>query len=161
MGAIARVGAAWLGRSAVMFALWLALVDNLHSVELYVGAACAVLAGAAAVAESRVRGRHPRPTPWMLRRGHRPLVALVADTFRVALVLGRALAGRRPEGRLRAVRFAATADTPRDAARRSLAEVLGSLGPNRYVVGIDREREVLLVHELLPSDQPLDPLELG
>lgn len=161
MGAIARLGAAWLGRSAVLYALWLALVDNVHTVELYAGAGAAALAGAAGVAESRVRHSDPRMSPGMLRHVHRPLVSLVTDTARVAVALVRALAGRHPEGRLRAARFGATADTPRDAARRSLVEVLGSLGPNRYVIGIDREDGVLLVHELVGSDQPLDPLELG
>ena len=40
---------------------------------------------------------------------------------------------------------------------RTLTEVWGSLVPNRYVVGIDEQESTLLVHELVRSDEPLDP----
>jgi hypothetical protein len=46
----------------------------------------------------------------------------------------------------------------RSSAGRTLTEIWGSLTPNRYVVGIDEEEGMLLVHELVRTEQPLDPL---
>ena len=50
-----------------------------------------------------------------------------------------------------------------DTTRRALAKGAGSFAPNSYVVGVDAERELLLVHQLDPSGgaSELDPLELG
>jgi multisubunit Na+/H+ antiporter MnhE subunit len=33
-------------------------------------------------------------------------------------------------------------------------EALGSLAPNTLIVDVDRERRVLLVHQLVPTDDP-------
>jgi hypothetical protein len=89
------------------------------------------------------------------------MLLLGTDTARVTWALAGQLVGRRAHGRLRAVRYAATARTPEDSARRILTEWSTSLAANRYAIGIDLERGYLLVHELVPSDGPLDPLELG
>jgi multisubunit Na+/H+ antiporter MnhE subunit len=52
------------------------------------------------------------------------------------------------------VPYTAVADDPGDAAHRVFTEALGSLAPNTLVVGIDRERRVLIVHELEPTADP-------
>jgi hypothetical protein len=98
----------------------------------------------------------------MLRRAWRLGLDLFVDSARLTAALFRHVVLRRPvRGRLRAARYRATAASPQAAGRRALTEWLGSLGPNRYVVGIDRERDVVLVHELVPDEDPLDRLELG
>ena len=40
------------------------------------------------------------------------------------------------------------------AAHRAFTQALGTLGPNTLVVAIDRERRTMLVHELVPTDDP-------
>jgi predicted LPLAT superfamily acyltransferase len=91
------------------------------------------------------------------RRMGRPLARLVVDTVIVTMVLARALASRRPRGTFRLVRY--TADAPRrSAAGRALTEIWGSLAPNRYVIGTDDEAGVLMVHELVHTNEPIDPL---
>jgi hypothetical protein len=71
---------------------------------------------------------------------------------------------RRARGRLRALRFDAGGDGPRDNARRALAEGFGSVAPNTIVVGIDRDRNHILVHQLDPGagdpKRAIDPLDL-
>lgn len=157
-----RAAAIALVRAAAFFALWLLLVDNTQSPQLWTGAVVALLATAATTAVDHVRAMHPRLRPSMFARAYRPLLLLVTDSARVTWALGRMLTGAPTElGRLRAVRYRAIGDSPEDTARRALTEWGASLGPNRYVIGCDREAGVLLVHELLPSGGPLDPLEVG
>lgn len=158
---IARALAGWLGRSALLYALWLALVDNVHISELAAGGGAALLAGALATATHRLRLDPVRARPGMLARAPRVLLALIVDTGRLAGALVTLAGGAKCSGRFRAERFGATEDNPEHAARRALVETAGSLAPNRYVVGIDVERGVLLVHELCPGAGPLDPLGLG
>jgi hypothetical protein len=44
-----------------------------------------------------------------------------------------------------------------------LAKEFGSFAPNSYVIGVDAERDLMLVHQLEPRGgrDKLDPLELG
>jgi multisubunit Na+/H+ antiporter MnhE subunit len=149
-------------RWALLAALWLALTDTRVEPELIAGAVGAAIAATLA-------GRVMRPGPpktvsktvaalplgW---RSLRPLVRLVADTGLLAVALWRRLVLRQPVGG--SFRLVAYRPGPerRSAAGRALTEVWGSLTPNRYVVGIDEEASTLLVHELVRSEEPLDPL---
>jgi hypothetical protein len=62
-----------------------------------------------------------------------------------------------PIGEFRAATYRPEA-ARRTAAGRAVTEIWGSLPANRYVVGIDEETGTLLIHELVRSDEPLDPL---
>lgn len=162
MGRAASLAIGWLLRGVAYFAVWMVLVDNLDPAELIAGAVCAAIAATLSTAVYRMRRVGVRPRAGMLRRGWRLALDLFVDTARLSVALFRHLVLRRPvRGRLRAARYRATAASPQAAGRRALTEWLGSLGPNRYVVGIDRERDVVLVHELVPDEDPLDRLELG
>lgn len=149
-------------RAVLFFGLWLVLIDNTSEPDLINGAVTVVIAVALAGAVQSLRSVNARPRASMFRYVHRPLLALVTDAWRVTAALGGALVLRRPvHGHFRAVRYRATGDGPEAVTRRILTEWGGSLGANRYVIGIDAENEVLLVHELVESSSPLDPLELG
>ena len=121
-----------------------------------------------AIAAEVVHSQHIvriRFKPSWLRYAWRPLVGLFPDTARVLLVLLRQLALRRPaRGEFRMVPFRPGRPAGAyDTTRRALAKGAGSFAPNTYVVGIDEDRELLLVHQLEPSSDAstLDPLELG
>jgi catechol 2,3-dioxygenase-like lactoylglutathione lyase family enzyme len=149
-------------RGVFLFGLWLVLVDTVAWPELVVGAGAAALTAVFATLVYARRSEHVRLTPGMLRFAYRPLVLLVADTWRVAAALVRELAHGQPvEGRLRAVRYTATGGSADDVGRRILTEWGTSVAANRYAVGIDVERDYLLVHQLVEAPGPLDPLELG
>lgn len=149
-------------RAAALFALWWLLVDTKGSANLWTGAVVVLLAAALAGAVDPLRAVHPRVRLSMLRRIHRPLLLLLTDTARVTWALPRMLIDRRSElGRLRAVRYRATGADPEDVACRALTEWAASVGPNRYALGCDEKAGILLVHELVASGGPLDPLELG
>lgn len=147
-------------RTLALFALWMALVDTPHSAELVAGAIAAPLCAALGAAAGRLRHNEVRLRPAFLAPAPRAFVAMFTEMNHAVRALVLALAGRRPVGRFRAVRSTGGGMTPDAAGRRAMIEVLGTLGPNRVVVGIDPDDGMLLVHELLPDeDKPLDPLE--
>lgn len=151
-----------LVRSLFFFAIWLLLVDDPDQPDTLTGIATAL--GAAVFAEivTTARSSSVRITPGMLRRLHRPLLLLVTDTARVTWALLLTLGGRPPQSRIRVAPYHATSEEdPSDYGRRLLTQWGASLGANRYVLGIDNARDQLIVHELVPSSSPLDPLELG
>lgn len=151
-----------LVRAGILFAFWLLLVDSTDEQNSLVGAGVALLGALMTGLLQYLRPVRLRPRPSMLRFVYRPLVLLFTDTFRVARALIASLPVRSSEhGRLRAVRYSACDADPEQVARRVLTEWGGSVGANRYVIGIDPEARILLVHELQPSSGPLDPLELG
>ena len=140
--------------AAPMFALWLALTDNTQPLDMLVGAGCSLLAGAAAEATG-VLGRigfRPRPR-WVLRTLKVPWW-IARDSV---LVLAALFTGR--EGRFVTVPFRSRGGEPRDVARRTIAYAAGSAGPNTYAIGGSREHDVLVVHQLVPSDD-ITPAEV-
>jgi hypothetical protein len=157
-----RTGIAMLSRLVAFFAIYLLLADAVQTPELITGAVAAVLAAGLATLLDNFRSVNASVRPSMLRYAYRPFIALVTDSGRAAWALLQLLMLRRPvRGRFRVARYTATGDDEEDAARRVLTEWAGSLGANRYVIGIDPERERLIVHEMVPAEGPLDPLELG
>jgi multisubunit Na+/H+ antiporter MnhE subunit len=157
--------ARWLAWWTCLAAVWLGLDDTVALPELITGAVAAALGASAAeivhaqhLVRARLRAR------W-LRYAWRPLAQLLPDTARVIVVLIRRLVlGRPPRSRFRAVPFkSGRAEGAHDTARRALAKTAGSFAPNTYVVGVDGERDLLLVHQLEPRGGRVDadPLELG
>jgi multisubunit Na+/H+ antiporter MnhE subunit len=152
----------WLVRWTLLMGLWLVLIDTAQWPELGAGAVAAAIG--ATVAGLIVRPGRPKTATKSLdlmrlgpRRLGRPLVRLVADTAVVTRALARSLAGRAPRGSFRVVRYAP--DAPRrSAAGRAMTEIWGSLTPNRYVIGTDDDEGILMVHELVRRDEPIDPL---
>ena len=152
---------AWLGWWAAMFLLYLALVDTRQHPELVLGSIVAAAAASAAMGIRATRRLRGSVDVALLRVVPRAAWGLVAESVLILGYLIGRLAGRRGRGRFRAVPFRAGGDGPRDVARRALSESLGSLGPNTIVIGIDRERDLILVHQLVPRDERRDPLGLG
>jgi multisubunit Na+/H+ antiporter MnhE subunit len=148
---------------ALLFGVWMLLVDNDTLPELLAGAGAAALAAvgselvrAQRIAQVRVR------LSW-LARVWKPLARIPLDTAMVIWALALELSGRRHRrGAFRALRFRAPGADPEAVARRALAEALGSLAPNTFVIGVDTERELLLVHQLVPGGDAdtIDPLGL-
>jgi multisubunit Na+/H+ antiporter MnhE subunit len=155
--------ASWLTRWAVLAALWLLLVDTTKLPELCTGAVAAALAATAAELVGEQRKEALRPRVRWLRRLPYAVLQVPLDSVRLTAALVRLLrGGPRPQGSFRAVRWRAEERRADSAAREVAAKALDSLGPNSYVVGIDSERELMLVHQLLPGPDAAsaDPMEL-
>ncbi|MBO0768907.1 MAG: hypothetical protein J2O48_09515 [Solirubrobacterales bacterium] len=157
-----RAGAALITLAAAGF--YLLLVDT-ASVSEFV--ACAVTVALAASGFLLARGRGVAGASISLSRllgvGH-VLVRIPRD---VAIVCAEGLAQcvkpRKPRGSVRVISFAAGAEGSGDRGRAALAEALGSLAPNTIVIGVDDQRELLVVHQLRHGGgrRDLDPLGLG
>jgi hypothetical protein len=143
------MGRAWLTWWTLLAALYLLLADTVVVPELAVAAVAAAIGATGAVLVRRQQPVRMRPRWRWLRGAWRPLVGMAADVVPLARALGRRGGGRYVE-----VPFGAVGDGPEDAAYRALTEALGSLAPNTIVVAIDRERGVLIAHQLVPARDP-------
>ncbi|HET7053423.1 MAG TPA: hypothetical protein VFI09_05855 [Solirubrobacterales bacterium] len=152
----------WAIRWIWLFALWLALADSRKGTELLAAAVVAALG--ATISGAIVRPDRTRPLADSLallrlppRRLLRPLLRLVPDTALVIGALWRRLAhGEDVRG--------STREVPRESnpvlhtgAGLLATEVWGSLAPNRYVIGVDEERDAVLFHELVRTEESLEP----
>jgi hypothetical protein len=151
----------WLAWWVAMFAFYLALVDTRQHPELVLGSIVAAAGASAALAIRSARPLRASLAAELLRVLPGAIWSLVSESALVLGFLVGRLAGGRRHGRFRTAPFRGGGDGPRDVGRRALTEGLGSLGPNTIVVGIDRERDLIVVHQLAGRDDQLDPLRLG
>jgi len=162
MAALLPVAGRWLLRWALLMGLWVVLTDTHKRPELIAGAVAAAIA--ATVVALIVMPGSPKTVSKSIellrlgpRRLLRPVLRLVVDTGILTVALLRRLGGRDRRGSFRVVRYSPE-EARRSAAGRTATEIWGSLAANRYVIGIDEDEGVLMVHELVRTDQPLDPL---
>ena len=142
----------WLMWWALLAGLYLLLADSVALPELAAGAVAAAIGASGAVLVQRQRQMALRPRARWLRGAWRPLAGMVGDLVPLTRVLvTRGLLRRSGSGVLVEVPFDATGDEPEEAAYRALTEALGSLAPNTIVVDVDRERGMLVAHQLRPT----------
>jgi multisubunit Na+/H+ antiporter MnhE subunit len=146
----------WVAWWIVFFTFYMLLVGVWVAEELI----AAALAGAisATVAEvvrvQDIRQFRPR-LRWILRVYRLP-PSILADCGVVFRALWRHLVRREEiNGAFRAFRIPLAGEGGRAAARRALLNAAISITPNTYVVGIDEESEVVLVHQLVPCERSL------
>lgn len=130
--------------------LYLLLIDTVSAPELYAGAG-AVLVAAGVYEMSYSQGFHDaafRPV-WI-----GAVLGAIGEVPRGIAIVTRAIVAqtlrpRAQRGCVRSSHFPAGDEHNRyDLGHRALTEALGSLAPHAFVIGIDPERDELLVHEL-------------
>jgi multisubunit Na+/H+ antiporter MnhE subunit len=151
----------WLGWWAVSFALWILLVFKTEPAEFVAGALAAAFAATGAELV-RSRGYAPfAPELHWSRELLRLPREVVVDCWKMAALLVRHFVRGEPvKGCFRIVHFpAGSRDDPHAQTRRAVAEWLGCVSPNTYVVGIDERHNVAVVHQLIRDELPpeLDP----
>lgn len=129
----------WLISFAGSWLLWLVLAGSVVRSELVAGGAVALMAAGIEVA--LLRGRASGRIQAALRRLGAALIAVPADTVRLAVALVAAAARKPVSGRFDEIRV----DDCDGPALRAAAE---SLSPGAYVVEDDRAAGVMLVHRL-------------
>lgn len=136
----------------MLYGLWLLLVQSFAVAELLAGVPAALLgliAGRAALqGELHIASALAAET----RRIATLPLTMVGDSL---LVLGAALlAGvrrRRLTGAFREIPFASGSDDADARGRRAVAIALQSFTPNTCVLGFDSDRDVMVVHQLVPT----------
>lgn len=150
MKAILRYFASW----TIFFLLWLLFVYQTSSSELLAGVGAAVLASVASEITLKVEPFRFQPRlAWLAQMWRLPL--LILEDFRVLLrVLTRRLLGKPVPGTLQLAQFHSSGYDSQEGARCALAVLLLSLSPNSVVIGIDQNRGMMLLHQLLPAPVP-------
>lgn len=139
--------ATWLAWWVLLMSLWVAVDDSLQSDELLAGAGAAALA--AEIASHQAATRFEIRAGWLARAFRLP-GEVAHDTYTVFAALARTLATRRPPpGGFRELPVRYGDDTPLGMTRRVLLTGAYSLAPNKFVLGLDEERDVMVVHELV------------
>lgn len=151
---IVPAAAVWFANGLALFGLYMLFVAKWSWEEAIAGAAVAASGATAASAVFWASGARYWPRlSWL-----KPLLAVpprvLADCGVVGLAIWRQISGRPVAGRFRIVPFDPGEDDAASAARRALVTASVSISPNTYVVAIDRERRLLLVHQLVPSPEP-------
>jgi multisubunit Na+/H+ antiporter MnhE subunit len=148
-----RVATAWVAWWILMMALWVAIDDSLAPDELLAGAGAAVIAALVAQAACHQAGlRYRMRAAWLLPALRLPW-QVVADTAAVYLALWRKLTrGEDPPGGFAEVEVDPGEDGPAGLVRRALIVGGRSFTPNAFVLDIDSERGVMVVHHLVARD---------
>jgi multisubunit Na+/H+ antiporter MnhE subunit len=147
-----RVGA-WLVWWVLLMSLWVIVDDSIALDELLAGSGAAALAAFLAELVSYQAGTRFRMRAQWLVPALRLPGEVAADTVIVFAALGRRLLrGEHPPSGFREIpaRFGGTSDE--DVTRRVLLIGGRSVAPNTFVLGIDRERDVMVVHQLVANE---------
>lgn len=146
----------WFSWWVVFFVVYMLLAGVLVTAELILGAAAAALAASVAELVRVQDARQFRPRlRWVLRAWRLPRAAVGDCRIVLGALWRRAVRGEEVSGAFRAFSFPVAGSGARAAGRRALLNAALSFSPNTYVVGIDEEREQVLVHQLVPSPREL------
>src|SRR5829696_661424 len=155
----------WVVWWILLTGLWIPLAFEVAVPELVAGAIAAAAGATLATAVRAQRLISFRPQlRWALRLWRLPL-QVVLDTGLLVVVLWSRLVMRQPiSSSFRAIPFRAVGENPEANAKRAIAVTVGSFAPNTYVIDVDQDYELILVHQLVPKSgdsKSIDPLELG
>lgn len=150
---VARRVGVWMVWWILLMSFWIILDDSIELDELLAGAGAAALGAllaefASYQAASRFRMRIEWLVPALSLPGQ-----LARDTVLVFAVLWRRLAhGEEPRSGFREERVRFGANTAEGKTRRALLVGGRSVAPNTFVLGIDSERDVMVIHQLVVSE---------
>lgn len=132
---------------------WVILDDSIQFDELLAGAGAAALAALLAELALHQSAMVVRlRIEWLGRAATLPW-QLVRDTALIYLALWKRLPrGTEPASRFLELPVRYGSDSAEAKTRRSLLVGGLSVAPGRFVLGLDRDREVMVVHELVAAD---------
>ena len=156
----ARRAGSWLVWWVLMMSFWVMLDDSIATDELLAGAGAAALAALLAeLVTYQAATRFRLRIKWLV-----PALNLPGQVARDTVIVYRALWRRLVHGEQppsafleRPARFGD--DTPEGVTRRTLLVGGTSLAPNTFVLGIDPERDVMVVHQLVVKQEGREWLE--
>lgn len=149
---IARRLGAWLLWWVLLMSLWVILDNSIASDELLAGAGAAALGACLAeVASYQAATRFRMRIEWLVPALSLP-TQVVRDTVIVFAALWRRLAhGQEPTSGFRELPVRYGSNTAEGKTRRALYVGGQSVAPNTFALGIDRDRDVMIVHQLVAT----------
>lgn len=150
---VARRVGAWLVWWVLLMSFWVILDDSVASDELLAGAGAAALgAFLAELAFHQAATRFRMRIEWVLSALGLP-AQVAQDTVIVFAALWRRLAhGEEPASGFRAVPARYGSNTAEGETRRVLLIGGRSVAPNAFVLGIDPDRDVMIIHQLVANE---------
>jgi hypothetical protein len=145
----------WLLWWVSLTVLYDLLVFKTEAAELIAGALCGAVSATGAELVRTRGGIQFAPGFGWLRAVPALAREVVVDTLRMVPLLWRAARGERVHGRMRYIAFpGAGRKGPEATTRRALEKFLGSIAPNSFVVGFDEGHDVVVIHQLEPTEAP-------
>ncbi|HKV69070.1 MAG TPA: hypothetical protein VJN72_13350 [Gaiellales bacterium] len=150
---------AWLCWWVGCFWLWMLHIGQWDRIDAVAGAVTAVVAATIAERARRAANVHPRVALGPFKRSLSMPLIVVADFAVVTYALVISIARRRVvRGQYLAREFpAGPTTTPEGAAHRAWTVLLAGYSPNAYVIDIDPEENVVLIHDLVPWRRSEEP----
>lgn len=144
-----------------LLGLWMLFVSQMQRAEFIAGIGAAALGavGDGIVKSKRLAKFRPRPQ-WLWLFSWEPWYVLDGSAA-ILWALAKRLLGRTSKALFRVVPFRSGGDDAESAARRALAITAISISPETIVVGIDRDREFMLLHLIAPTATPNIARKLG
>ena len=150
---VARRAGAWLVWWVLLMSFWVVLDDSIALDELLAGAGAAALGAFLAELAAHQTGTRFRPRIEWVAPAFRLPVDAARDTVIVFAALWRRLArGQEPPSGFRELPVRYGPDTAEGQTRRVLLIGGRSVAPNSFVLGIDPERDVMIVHQLVVTE---------
>lgn len=150
---VARRAGSWLVWWILMMSFWVMLDDSINTDELLAGAGAAALAAFfAELVTYQAATRFRMRIEWLVPAFSLP-GQVVGDLIIVYRALWRRLAhGEQPPSAFLELSARPGDGTPEGMTRRVLLIGGTSIAPNTFALGIDQERDVMVVHRLVPED---------
>ena len=147
---VARRVGSWLVWWVLMMSFWMMINDSISTDELLAGAGTAALAALLAELVSyQAATRFRMRVEWLV-----PALSLPGQVVRDTVIVYRALwrllvHGEQPPSAFLELPARFGDDTPEGVTRRTLLVGGTSIAPNTFVLGIDKDRDVMVVHRLV------------
>lgn len=156
---VARRVGSWLAWWVLLMSFWVVLDNSIATDELLAGAGAAALAALMAeVALYQAATRFRMRIEWAVRAFSLP-GQVASDMAVVFAALWRRVArGEQPPSGFRQIPARYGADTPEGETRRVLLVGGKSVAPNSFALGLDAERQVMVIHQLVVNEgEPAGP----
>jgi multisubunit Na+/H+ antiporter MnhE subunit len=144
-----------------LLGLWMLYVSNTHASEAVVGIFAALIAAFAdAVVKQRKLVSFFPNLRWISLIFWQPWYA-IDGSWAIFVALFKRLIGKESDALFRAVKFDLGGDDDKSETRRALAVAYMTMPPNFVVLGFEREKGLLFVHQVSPTPTPLIAKKLG
>ena len=160
-GRLIRIVLISIPEFCILAVLWMLLVSQMKLTEFWLGLAVALVASVAdaVVKSQRLVDFLPHPG-WLSLIFLEPWYA-IEGTWEILLALAERIAGKPSQAILKVIEFSPGGDDKASQARRAIAITYFTIPPNFVVLGIDRDRGLMLVHQVSASGVPFIAKRLG
>jgi multisubunit Na+/H+ antiporter MnhE subunit len=145
----------------VLFCLWMLFVSQVQRNEMLAGIGAAFIGTvASALLKAQDYAKFKPKVEWLLLSTWE-IWYVISGTWAIMVAMARRIAGKPSEAQFKAVKFRAGGDDPESWARRTLVTVYATIPPNFIILGIDTQRNLMLVHQVAPTGTPEIAKRLG